>query len=58
MAKILMNTLGVFTKADATFFQSQRMAGQYGTLMARAGYLTCENLPTRDAALDMLQSCE
>lgn len=58
MAKMLMDTIGVFKMAGAAFFHSQRMADQYGTLMAGAWYLTRDNLPTETAALDMLQSFE
>ncbi|EAB4417266.1 toprim domain-containing protein [Salmonella enterica] len=58
MAKVIADTILVFKQVGAKFFHSQRMADQYGTLMAGCWCLTRDTVATEEEALEMLASYE
>lgn len=58
MAATIIKTITVFKRVGGPFFHSQRMADQYGTLMAGAWCLTRDEVPSDAEALEMLASYE
>lgn len=58
MAKVIADTVLVFKRIGAVFFRSQRMADQYGTLMAGCWCLTRDTVATDAEALELLGSYE
>lgn len=58
MAKVIADTILVFKRIGAVFFRSQRMADQYGTLMAGCWCLTRDQVATDTEAHELLASYE
>ncbi|EAW2493110.1 bifunctional DNA primase/helicase [Salmonella enterica subsp. enterica] len=58
MAKVIMETILVFKRVGQKFFNSARIADQYGTLMAGAWCLTRDQVPSSDEAHEMLSAYE
>lgn len=58
MAQVILDTIIVFKRVGGLFFRSQRMADQYGTLMAGAWCLTRDVVASDEEAHDMLSSYE
>ncbi|EMD0638889.1 toprim domain-containing protein [Salmonella enterica] len=58
MWKEIMLTVEVFKRVGGSFFKSQRVADQYGTLMAGCWCLTSDKVATDEEALTMLASYE
>ncbi|ELK5289421.1 toprim domain-containing protein [Salmonella enterica] len=58
MWKEIMLTVEVFKRVGGAFFKSQRMADQYGTLMAGCWCLTSDKVASDEEAMTMLASYE
>ncbi|HGX3708922.1 TPA: toprim domain-containing protein [Escherichia coli] len=58
MATVIMDTINVFKRVGQKFFNSARIADQYGTLMAGAWCLTRDQVPTNEEAHEMLAAYE
>ncbi|EDZ0839843.1 toprim domain-containing protein [Salmonella enterica] len=58
MAKVITDTILVFKRVGSKFFTLQRLADQYGTLMAGCWCLTRDTVATDDEAMALLASYE